>query len=52
MPRLNLKWIYDAFYLALAKMLVCELWTAAARLHRDVRVSAPNVRLLSEYRMA
>lgn len=46
------KWVYDAFYVALAEIVGCELWTADAQLHRDVRDGHPNVRLLSEYEVA
>jgi predicted nucleic acid-binding protein len=46
------KWVCDAFYLALAEIVGCELWTADAQLHRDVRAAHPNVRLLSEYTVA
>jgi predicted nucleic acid-binding protein len=35
---------YDSFYLALAEMLGCELWTADQRLHRAVDL--PWVRLV------
>jgi predicted nucleic acid-binding protein len=43
------KWIFDAFYVALADIVGCDLWTADARLHRDVHSRYPNVRLLAEY---
>jgi predicted nucleic acid-binding protein len=43
------KWIYDAFYVALAEVAGCDLWTADARLHSDVRRRHRNVRLLAEY---
>lgn len=46
--RFNLKWIYDAFYLALAEIVGCEMWTADATLHRAVHPAFTNVRLLSE----
>lgn len=45
-------WIFDAFYVALAEIVGCELWTADAQLHRDVRAEHPNVHLLSEYTLA
>lgn len=45
----GLKWIYDAFYVALAEMIGCDLWTADAALHQAVRGAHANVRLLSEY---
>lgn len=45
----ELKWVYDAFYVALAEIVGCELWTADAQLHRAVRAQHRNVRLLSEY---
>lgn len=45
----GLKWIYDAFYVALAEIVGCELWTADETLHAAVRDVHTNVRLLSEY---
>ncbi len=45
----NLKWIYDAFYVALAEIVGCELWTADETLHAAVCDVHTNVRLLSEY---
>lgn len=50
--RFNLKWIYDAFYVALAEIVECELWTADERLHEIVSPAFPNVRLLTEYSAA
>jgi len=44
------KYAYDAFYLALAELLDCDLWTADARLHRDASARFPRLRLLSEFR--
>jgi predicted nucleic acid-binding protein len=45
----QLKWIYDAFYVALAEIIGCELWTADEALHQAVRDAHANVRLLSDY---
>jgi predicted nucleic acid-binding protein len=45
----QLKWIYDAFYVALAEIVGCDLWTADEALHAAVRQVHTNVRLLSEY---
>lgn len=45
----RLKWIYDAFYVALAEIVRCDLWTADAALHEAVRGAHPNVHLLSQY---
>lgn len=45
----GMKWIFDAFYVALASILSCELWTADAQLHRAVAARYPKVHLLSEY---
>jgi predicted nucleic acid-binding protein len=47
--RFQLKWIYDAFYVALAEIIGCELWTADEALHQAVREAHTNVRLLAEY---
>lgn len=46
----SLKWIYDAFYVALADIVGCEMWTADTTLHRTVQTGFPNVRLLAELR--
>ena len=48
----QLKWIYDAFYVALAEIVGCDLWTADEALHDAVREAHPNVRLLADYRLA
>ncbi len=40
---------YDAFYLALAEQLDCELWTADERFYRSVQPAHPRVRVLSEW---
>lgn len=45
----DLKWIYDAFYVALAEIVGCDLWTADEALHAAVRDTHPNVRLLTDY---
>lgn len=45
----NLKWIYDAYYVALAELADCDLWTADASLHRTLRDDFPRIRLLGEY---
>ena len=46
----NLKWIYDAFYVALADIVGCDMWTADAGLYRAVNPAFPNVHLLAELR--
>ncbi len=48
----QLKWIYDAFYVALAEIVGCDLWTADEALHDAVRELHPNVRLLADYPLA
>jgi len=45
----QLKWIYDAFYVALAEIVGCDLWTADEALHQALRDAHTNVRLLAEY---
>ena len=45
----QLKWIYDAFYVALAQIVGCDLWTADEALYDAVRIVHPNVRLLADY---
>ena len=43
--------IYDAYYLALADTLNCELWTADQRFYRAARQNAENVRWIGEFRV-
>ena len=45
----ELKWIYDAFYVALAEIVGCDLWTADEELYTAVRDTHSNVRLLADY---
>lgn len=45
----GLKWVYDAFYVALAEIIGCDLWTADEALHQAVRDAHTNVRLLADY---
>ena len=45
----GLKWIYDAFYVALAEIVGCDLWTADEALHAAVSGAHTNVHLLAEY---
>lgn len=45
----RLKWIYDAFYVALAEIVGCDLWTADEALYDAVRAAHTNVRLLTDY---
>ena len=40
---------YDAYYLALAEDVGCELWTADGRLHKAVHNALPWVKLLHEH---
>jgi predicted nucleic acid-binding protein len=47
--QLQLKWVYDAFYVALAEIVGCDLWTADEALHAAVREVHTHVRLLSAY---
>ena len=48
----QLKWIYDAFYVGLAEIVGCDLWTADEALHQAVRGAHTNVRLLADYPLA
>ncbi|MHB8375480.1 MAG: type II toxin-antitoxin system VapC family toxin [Dehalococcoidia bacterium] len=41
---------YDTFYLAVAELLDCDLWTADSRLVNAVGAGTPRLRLLSTYR--
>lgn len=45
----QMKWVYDAFYVALAEIVGCDLWTADEALHAAVRDVHTNVRLLADY---
>ena len=47
---LNQPTTYDCCYLALAELLVCELWTADERLHRAAEGRFPWLRPLNAYR--
>ena len=40
---------YDAYYLALAEDVGCELWTADGRLHKVVHNALPWMKLLHEH---
>jgi predicted nucleic acid-binding protein len=47
--RYNLPAIYDAYYVALAETLGCDLWTADLRLHRNVGSRLSFVRWIGDY---
>lgn len=47
--QLGLKWIYDAFYVALAEIVGCDLWTADEALYAAAHEAHANVHLLSDY---
>lgn len=47
--RFGLPAIYDAYYLALAEMLDCPIWTADARLLRLVGAEFPRLRFIGDY---
>lgn len=46
---LNMKYPYDAFYLALGELLDCVVWTADRALYAAAHESFPRLRLLSDY---
>lgn len=46
----GLRATYDSLYIVLAQFLATELWTADERLLSDVRMTAPWVRWIGDYR--
>lgn len=47
----NLRWLYDAFYIALAESRMCILWTADEELYGAVKGSYLFVKFLEDYRI-
>ena len=47
---LNQPTTYDTVYLALARMLNCELWTADRKFFAAARTQAPEVKWIGDYR--
>jgi len=45
----NLRWLYDAFYVALAEERSCPLWTADMELYRAVKDKLVFVKSLEDY---
>ncbi len=45
----NLRWLYDAFYVALAEKRSCLLWTADMELYRAVKDKLTFVKSLEDY---
>jgi len=45
----NLRWLYDAFYVALAEERACVLWTADIELYKAVRDQLDFVKSLEGY---
>jgi len=45
----NLRWLYDAFYVALAEERACTLWTADMELYNAVRSELAFVKSLEDY---
>jgi predicted nucleic acid-binding protein len=45
----GLRWLYDAFYVALAEERACDLWTADMGLYRAVKDSLTFVKSLESY---
>ena len=45
----HLRWLYDAFYVALAEDRACALWTADKELYEAVKDKLVFVRLLEDY---
>jgi len=45
----NLRWLYDAFYVALAESRMCILWTADEELYEAVKGSYFFVKSLEDY---
>jgi predicted nucleic acid-binding protein len=48
-PHFGLRWLYDAFYVALAEDRACMLWTADEELYEAVKDELPFVKLLEDY---
>jgi len=46
----NLPSTYDVTYLALARFERCELWTADRKFFKAVKVTAPDVRWIGDYK--
>lgn len=46
---LNQATTYDTVYLALARILDCELWTADRKFHNAARAQAPQVKWVGDY---
>jgi predicted nucleic acid-binding protein len=47
--RFELPAVYDAYYLAVANLRQCPLWTDDRQLLRAVRPGGPNVRWIADY---
>ena len=45
----NLRWLYDAFYVALAEEKACILWTADMELYNAVKADLAFVKPLEDY---
>jgi predicted nucleic acid-binding protein len=45
----GLRWLYDAFYVALAEERACALWTADRELYNSVKEKLHFVKLLDDY---
>jgi len=45
----NLRWLYDAFYVALAEERSCPLWTADMELYKAVKDKIPFIKSLGDY---
>jgi predicted nucleic acid-binding protein len=45
----GLRWLYDAFYVALAEDRACILWTADEELYEAVKDRLAFVKLLEDY---
>lgn len=45
----NQRFVYDAYFAALADLRGCELWTADTRFHRVVKNDLPFVKHIADY---
>ncbi len=45
----HLRWLYDAFYVALAEEKACTLWTADMELYNAVKADLAFVKALEDY---